>query len=69
MIQKDYNSIYISTAFESTTNVSVYGNIIVNPTEEYVNKFFEFADIYGNLKSKLDVGFVNVTNNDLHLRS
>lgn len=67
IIQKENYSIYISEKFENTTEFGIYGNILVNPTENYFRTFYEVAGISDNLTRPADIGFVNAENGDLHL--
>ena len=67
MVQTKNESIYISEKFENTANISIYGNIIINSTENYFKTFYTLPDIYTNLKSATDIGFVNMATNNLHI--
>ena len=69
LIQSENYSIYISNEFKNLTNVFIYGNIIVNPTDEYFKKFDDYAQFSLNLKSNDDIGFVDMSNGDLHLKN
>ncbi len=67
MIQDENESIYIAEQFQNTTEFSIYANIIVNPTRSYFRTFYDISGIQHNLTREVDVGFVNVEANDLHL--
>ncbi len=69
LVQKENYSIYVAKSFETTTNVAIYGNIVVNPSEEYMKTFYDIATISYNLTSPIDVGFVNMNSGDLHLKN
>lgn len=67
MIQSENASIYIAENFENSSNIEIYGNIIVNSTQEYFKTFYTISDIYLNLKSSNDIGFVNMSSGNLHI--
>lgn len=67
MVQEENYSIHVGSDFETTTNVEVYGNIAVNPTEEYIQTFYDMVIVNYNLTSTSDIGFVDMANGDLHL--
>jgi len=69
IIQDNNYSIYISEKFENTTSFGIYGNILVNPTENYLRTFYEVAGIYDNLERTSDIGFINAASGDLHLKA
>lgn len=68
MIQEANPSIQINEQFENTTSFAVYGNIMVNPTEVYIQVPFTLSYEEKNLTSTVDVGFAN-SNSDLHINS
>ncbi|MEX1002378.1 MAG: right-handed parallel beta-helix repeat-containing protein [Crocinitomicaceae bacterium] len=61
-------SVFISDDYESTTNISVYGNILVQSNERYIQHYFEIDTSY-NLTSTTDIGFINAKQGDLHILS
>jgi hypothetical protein len=61
-------SVFVHKAFETTTMVSAYGNIIVQEEERYIQAYFDLLDTF-NLKSTIDIGFLDVNTGDLHLKS
>jgi len=65
--QTENESIYISESFETTTHISIYGNVLVNPTGEYYKTFFTVNDVHSNLTNTSDIGFINIENGDLHI--
>jgi hypothetical protein len=67
MVQTTEESIYISGDFEGTTNIEIYGNIMVNSTGSYFKTFYTLNSIHTNLKSTSDIGFVNMSEGDLHI--
>ena len=69
MIQQADYSMRVGPEFESTTAVEIYGNIAVNPSEEYLRTFYEGITTYNNLTQTGDIGFVDPANGDLHLMS
>jgi hypothetical protein len=66
-VNSENESIYIGQDFENTTNISIYGNILINSNGNYYKTFFSITDIYSNLESTFDIGFNNMSNGDLHL--
>jgi len=67
MTQSENYSLYVANDFETTTNIAIYGNIIVNPTQEYIKSFYNLSEVNLNLSSPNDVGFENMEAGDLHL--
>ncbi len=65
--QSENESIYVAEDFESTTNISIYGNALVNSTGNYLKTFFSINDIYSNLTSTSNIGFVDMEAGDLHI--
>ena len=67
-----YNStnqcIYIGKGFDPTTDIHIYGNILVQPNSEVIKAFSEI-NVFSNLESNSDIGFVDVSNGDLHVLS
>ncbi len=62
----DY-SVFVAPEYETTTNVEIYGNIIVHSLENYIQTYYTI-DSYSNLKSTEDIGFINPDEGDLHLK-
>ena len=69
IVQEENRSIYIAPDFESTTSFSIYGNLIINPTENYFKTFYEVSGIENNLSRTGDIDFIDAKNGDLHLVS
>lgn len=67
MIQENNPSLKINERFKSTTTFSVYGNIMVNPTEKYLEVPFDLLVNEKNLTAPDDIGFVD-PQSDLHLK-
>ena len=65
-----YNSttqcIYVGKGFDATTEIHIYGNILVQSSLEMIKSFSVIND-YSNLKSSSDIGFVDISNGDLHI--
>jgi len=65
-----YNStnqcIYVGKGFDGTANIHIYGNVLVQSNSEVIVSYSEIND-YSNLESSSDIGFVDITNGDLHL--
>lgn len=59
-------SIFVAKEYESTTEVEVYGNIIVQSKENYIQTYYDIIQ-YNNLNHTADIGFVDAENGDLHL--
>lgn len=66
LVQESNYSIYVAEPFESSTEVNIYGNLIVNPTENYLRNFFP-VDTLRNLTTPDAVGFIDRESGDLHL--
>lgn len=62
------NSVFIAPEYEVTTDIKIYGNIIVQESEKYIQSEYEI-DSFSNLKSDTDIGFVNANDGDLHINS
>ena len=67
IVQEKHYSMYFSPEFENSVNLFVYGNIIVNPSETYFDKKYDIPDIYSNLMSPTDIGFIDMNSGNLHL--
>ncbi|XOV69020.1 MAG: right-handed parallel beta-helix repeat-containing protein [Fluviicola sp.] len=67
MVQSENYSMYVSGDFETTTNIEIYGNIAVNQSQEYIRTFYDLPIYSYNLTTSEDIGFINMTNGDLHL--
>lgn len=67
LIQEENYSVYVAKEYETTTNIDLYGNIIVNPSGEYLKTFYEVDGIGKNLTTLSDPGFVDAASGDLHL--
>lgn len=65
----DKHSIYVGSEFENTTNISIYGNLLVNSNGDYYRFFYTLTDVYGNLETTTDPGFVDILSGDLHINS
>lgn len=66
IVQDKNYSIRVDDKFETTTNVEVYGNILINPTGEYLKTFYTINQ-HHNLTSMADIGFVNMKTGELHI--
>ena len=60
-------SIYVDQKFETTTNIPIFGNILMNANAEYIKTFYELPNVFTNLKTTTDVGFVSLSTGNLHL--
>jgi hypothetical protein len=65
--ETENESIYIAEEFENTTNISIYGNILVNSNASYYKTFFTINDSYSNLESTSDIGFIDMNSGNLHI--
>ena len=61
------SSIYVDRKFENTTNIPIYGNIMVNADATYIETFYPLPHVFTNLQSATDVGFVQLSTGNLHL--
>lgn len=61
-------SVFVANEYESTTDVQIYGNIVVHASENYLECTWDVNN-FSNLTSTSDVGFVDVANGDLHLNA
>lgn len=68
MTQEKNPSIQVDERFENTTYFAVYGNIMVNPTENYIKVPLSLDYSTKNLRSNSDIGFIDSTS-DLHVTS
>ena len=59
-------SIYVGQGFDATSDIHIYGNILVQNDLEVIRSFSEIND-YSNLKSSGDIGFADIGNGDLHI--
>ncbi len=66
-VQQEEHSIYISEVFETTTDFYIYGNILVNSSNQFFRTFYPVDNIFQNLTSTSDIGFAAMENGDLHL--
>ncbi len=66
-VETENESVYVAEDFESTTHVEIYGNIFVNASGEYLKSFYPLNDVYSNLQSQSDIGFVNMNGEDFHI--
>lgn len=66
-VQEENYSIYVAKEFETTTDVEIYGNIVVNSTEGYIKMYFPLHTLMSNVTSPQDIGFVHIASGDLHL--
>ena len=64
----DTYSIFVGAEYESTTDVQVYGNVVVQSDGNYLQTSFP-VNTFNNLTSTNDIGFVDASNGDLHLKS
>jgi len=60
-------SVYIAKDYEATTSFSIYGNLLVNATEEYFTTFYDVSGIENNLAVAGGIDFIDPTKGDLHL--
>ena len=60
------NAVYVDDTFEKTTEISIYGNIFSNASQQFIKSSFKLNE-YVNLETSEDIGFVDVENGDLHL--
>lgn len=67
VLQETNYNLYIAADFQNTTVFSIYGNLFVNPTETYFQKFYEVDGINNNLLTAGSINFVDAENGDLHL--
>lgn len=67
IIQDHNSSIQINDRFQNTTTFAIYGNLIVNPTENYIKTSFDLDVLEKNLTASADIGFV-APSYDLHLK-
>lgn len=67
-VQSQNYNIKIDEQFSATTNISIYGNILVNPTEDYIHTTMSVTS-FNNLTSGSDIGFVSMNGGDLHIKS
>lgn len=61
-------SIFVAPEYETTTDVQIYANIIVQPKERYIQTYYSLTEFL-NLTKVEDIGFVDPENGDLHLKS
>lgn len=61
-------SVFIAADYESTTQLSLYGNVLVSPTSNYFTNYFEIDTAF-NLMHTADIGFVNIEQGDLHIQA
>lgn len=66
MALNDANAIDVAAAFESTTTVNIYGNVLVTSNGKHIDAPFDITASH-NLKSTGDVGFVDMVSGDLHI--
>lgn len=66
IVQDKNQSVRVDGEFETTTNIEVYGNILVNPTGEYLKTFYTINQ-HHNLTSTADIGFVSMQTGNLHI--
>lgn len=67
MVQTGDESIYVAADFESTTQLNIYGNVMVNPSENYFRTFYTIDSIHHNLTAPSDIGFIDRASGDLHI--
>jgi len=60
-------SVYIAKDYEATTSFSIYGNLLVNATEEYFTTFYDVSGIENNLAVAGGIDFIDPTKGDLRL--
>jgi len=61
--------LYASKEFENNMTVTISGNVLISPTNEFIKTFYQIHEEIYNLKAIDDIGFVDLENGDLHLTS